>query len=241
MQQLNEVSGGEVFATNALAGACCPRRAAYADRAAGLIAIPLSRTPARLRVLFRSEQLRSVRWAGNPEKPVELGPHGDRLTPRKSFELWSELVKGQSLPFTSAERRIAESLRSGMLEVLMRLSDAADKERARAHERQELLIAELNHRVRNILALIRGLISQSRQSHALSVEDFIATLDDRIRALARAHDQITADRWGPASPARTDRDRGRRLSGRKTRPRRAGRPQYADPAIGLHQPGAGGA
>jgi len=139
-----------------------------------------------------------VRWAGNPEKPVELGPHGARLTPRKSFELWSELVKGQSLPFNAAEKRIAEALRSGMLEVLMRLSETAEQLRASAHERQELLIAELNHRVRNILALIRGLMSQSRQAGAQSVEDFIATLDDRIRAMARAHDQITADRWGPA-------------------------------------------
>ena len=198
VRKLNDVSGGEVFATSAIQS-LLPEAGAYADRAAGLIAIPLSRTPRDYVVLFRSEQLRAVRWAGNPEKSVELGPNGPRLTPRKSFELWSELVKGQSLPFTAAERRIADSLRNGMLEVLVRLSDAAQKERARAHERQELLIAELNHRVRNILALIRGLISQSRQSQALSVEDFIATLDDRIRAMARAHDQITADRWGPAS------------------------------------------
>ena len=197
VRKLNEVSGGEVFATGSIAS-LLPQAADYADRAAGLIAIPLSRTPRDYVVLFRAEQLRSVRWAGNPQKPVEIGPLGDRLTPRKSFELWSELVKGQSVPFNAAEWRIAEGLRSGMLEVLMRLSDAAEQERARAHERQELLIAELNHRVRNILALIRGLISQSRQSRALSVEDFIGTLDDRIRAMARAHDQITADRWGPA-------------------------------------------
>jgi light-regulated signal transduction histidine kinase (bacteriophytochrome)/CheY-like chemotaxis protein len=174
-----------------------PQAASYADRAAGMMAIPLSRNPRDYVVLFRSEQLRSVRWAGNPEKPVEYGPHGARLTPRKSFEAWSELVKGQSLPFTTAERRVAETLRVGVLEVLMRLADNASAERARAHERQELLIAELNHRVRNILALIRGLISQSR-GNAESVEDFIVTLDDRIKAMARAHDLITADRWGPA-------------------------------------------
>ncbi len=83
------------------------------------------------------------------------------------------------------------------MEVLVRLSDIASAERARAHERQDLLIGELNHRVRNILALIRGLIAQSRSS-AMTVEGFIATLDDRIKALARAHDQITIDRWGPA-------------------------------------------
>lgn len=197
VRSLNQASAGEIFATNSIQS-LIPEAASYADRAAGLIAIPLSRNPRDYVVLFRSEQLHAVRWAGNPEKPVELGPHGARLTPRKSFELWSELVKGQSLPFTPAERRVAETLRVGMLEVLVRLSDAAGQERARAHERQELLIAELNHRVRNILALIRGLVSQSRADGAQSVESFVETLDDRIRALARAHDQITSDRWGPA-------------------------------------------
>jgi light-regulated signal transduction histidine kinase (bacteriophytochrome) len=193
---LNQAASSNVFATDSIQS-LLPEAASYADRAAGLIAIPLSRSPRDYVVLFRSEQLRSVRWAGNPEKPVEYGPHGARLTPRKSFEAWSELVKGRSLPFTAAERRVAEALRSGMLEVLVRLSESAGAERARAHERQELLIAELNHRVRNILALIRGLISQSR-ANAETVEGFVSVLDDRIRALARAHDQITADRWSPA-------------------------------------------
>ncbi|SNS87646.1 Bacteriophytochrome (light-regulated signal transduction histidine kinase) [Sphingomonas laterariae] len=193
---LNRVAAGQVYATDSLQ-AVLPEASAYSDIAAGVIAIPVSRSPRDYVVLFRSERLRSVRWAGNPEKQVEYGPNGPRLTPRKSFEAWSELVKGTSNPFTAAERRVAESLRMGMIEVLIRLSENVDKERARANERQELLIAELNHRVRNILSLIRGLISQTR-GDALTVEDFIATLDRRIQALARAHDQITADRWGPA-------------------------------------------
>ena len=60
-----------------------------------------------------------------------------------------------------------------------------------------MLVAELNHRVRNILALIRGLISQTGSS-AETAEGFIATLDERVQSLARAHNQITSDRWGPA-------------------------------------------
>jgi len=193
---LNRIAANEVFALDSIQN-IIPEAADYADRAAGLIAIPLSRRPRDYVVLFRSERLRSVRWAGNPEKPVEYGPSGARLTPRKSFEAWSELVKGSSVPFTSAERRVANALKTGMLEVLVRLSDNAGEERQRANERQELLIAELNHRVRNILSLIRGLISQTRDS-AETVEGFIGTLEHRIQALARAHDQITSDRWGPA-------------------------------------------
>jgi len=233
---LNNKHVKDVFTTESLQ-TLIPAAASYADKAAGMIAIPLSRAQGDYVVLFRAEQMRAVRWAGNPEKPVELGPNGARLTPRKSFELWSELVKGQSLPFTAAERRIAETLRSGMLEVLVRLSDSAEAERSRAAERQSLLIAELNHRVRNILALIRGLIAQSR-SGAATVEDFIGTLDDRIRALARAHDQITAQSWGPARLIDLlEVETG--FPGRKAPARHPGRPAPADPARRLHQPGAG--
>nr|AGU09947.1 Phytochrome region [uncultured organism] len=193
---LNQVAASAVFATDSIAR-ILPSAAAYADRAAGLIAIPLSRSPRDYVVLFREERLRSVRWAGNPEKPVEAGPNGIRLTPRNSFEEWSQLVKGKALPFSAAELRVAETLRTAMLEVVLRLSDSASRDRQRAQEQQELLIAELNHRVRNILSLIRGLISQTRGT-APSPEAFVSTLDDRIQALARAHDQITNDRWGPA-------------------------------------------
>lgn len=193
---LNQAAAGQVYTTDCLSRVL-PEAAAYADRGAGILAIPLSRRPRDYVVLFRAEQLRSVRWAGKPEKEIDYGPNGPRLTPRKSFEAWSELVRGVAVPFTAAELRVAEAIRIALLEVVLRLSDTVDAERQRAHEKQELLIAELNHRVRNILSLIRGLLSQTRDS-ARSVDEFIGTLESRIHALARAHDQITADRWSPA-------------------------------------------
>ncbi|NML11917.1 GAF domain-containing protein [Sphingobium sp. AR-3-1] len=196
VSMMNRVAASQVYTTDNLSSVL-PEAAAYADRVSGLLAIPLSRRPRDYVVLFRAEQLRSVRWAGNPEKAIEYGPNGPRLTPRKSFEQWSQLVKGTAVAFAPAELRVAEALRTALLEVILRLSDSADAERQRAHEKQELLIAELNHRVRNILSLIRGLLSQTRGS-ARSVDEFIGTLESRVHALARAHDQITADRWSPA-------------------------------------------
>jgi two-component sensor histidine kinase/CheY-like chemotaxis protein len=149
-------------------------------------------------VFFRREIARTVTWAGNPEKPATLGPNGFRLTPRKSFEAWTEVVHGQSAPWSAADLRIAEALRITLLEVILRLTDSAEKERKSSQERQELLIAELNHRVRNILNLIRGIVAQSR-SGAESVEKFSGVVGERIQALARAHDQITTTNWGPGS------------------------------------------
>lgn len=195
-RDLNRTTAGKVFATDRIAD-FLPEAEQWVDRAAGMLAMPISRTPRDYVILFRQEIVRTVRWAGDPYRPKEFGPNGDRLSPRKSFEAWSETVRGRSAPFTPLEQQVAEALRSTLIEVVLRMSDEAHAERQQATERQELLIAELNHRVRNILGLIRGLVRQSRGSGG-SVEEFVRELDGRIHALARAHNQITSDNWGPA-------------------------------------------
>lgn len=196
VRALNATAAGKVYATDHI-GSLVRNAEGLADTTAGLLAIPISRSPRDYVVLFRSEMVRSVRWGGDPHKPVEYGPNGPRLTPRQSFEEWKELVRGRSLPFSPSELRVAETLRATLIEVVLRLADEASAERQQASARQELLIAELNHRVRNILGLIRGLIRQSQPSDE-AVKDFVRVVDGRIHALARAHNQITEDHWGPA-------------------------------------------
>ncbi len=196
IRALNGMAAGKIFATDHIAS-IVPGADEYASQAAGLLAIPISRSPRDYVVLFRSELVKSVRWAGDPHKPVEYGPNGPRLTPRESFEEWKELVQGRSEPFTVPQLRVAETLRATLIEVVLRLADEAAAERHQASARQEVLIAELNHRVRNILGVIRGLIRQS-QPEEPGVKEFVKVVDGRIHALARAHNQITDDHWGPA-------------------------------------------
>jgi light-regulated signal transduction histidine kinase (bacteriophytochrome) len=196
VRALNGTAAGKVYATDNIGG-LIEGGGDFASDAAGLLAIPISRSPRDYVVLFRRELVHSVRWAGDPHKPVQYGPNGPRLTPRESFAEWKELVQGRSKPFTASETRVAETLRATLIEVVLRLADEASAERQQATARQELLIAELNHRVRNILGLIRGLIRQSAPASG-SIEDFVKVIDGRIHALARAHNQITDDHWGPA-------------------------------------------
>ncbi|UWQ43812.1 GAF domain-containing protein (plasmid) [Leisingera aquaemixtae] len=171
-----------------------PATDGFADRVAGLLAIPVSRKPRDYFVLFRREVIKSVTWAGNPEKPAEPGPNGLRLTPRKSFEAWQEVARGHCQPWKQREQRTAEALRTTLIEVVLKLADENNAARKRAQDQQELLIAELNHRVRNILNLIRGLVSQGKDS-VKSADAFGEVLDARIHALARAHDQLTGSEW----------------------------------------------
>ena len=194
---LNTAPTGKIFAKDSLIRNY-PDAEAIEDRVAGLVAVPISRTPRDYIVFFRREIARSVRWAGNPEKPVELGPNGIRLTPRKSFEAWTEMVRNCSAPWSDTELRALEALRISLIEIVLKLTDDANAERKSAAEKQELLIAELNHRVRNILNLIQGLVSQSK-SGMTSIEAYTKVLDGRIQSLARAHDQLTRQEWAPSS------------------------------------------
>lgn len=194
---LNSGSTGRVFASSELASRI-PAAQAFVDTAAGALVVPVSRRPRDYFVLWRRELPQIVTWAGNPEKPLEYGPNGARLTPRKSFEAWQQSVHGRSAEWTLEEIQTAESLRITLLEVILRLTDEAVQERSRAQEQQDLLIAELNHRVRNILNLIRSLVSQTRQE-ATDIESFSGLIGGRISALATAHDNITRGHWSAAS------------------------------------------
>ncbi|WP_294643341.1 HWE histidine kinase domain-containing protein, partial [uncultured Aureimonas sp.] len=104
---------------------------------------------------------------------------------------WKQTVNGKSFPWTVSETKAAEGLRVSILEVLLRFNEESQRQQTLATQRQELLIAELNHRVRNILSLIRALVVQSKPG-ATNVDEFAAIIGGRIQALARAHDQITS-------------------------------------------------
>ena len=72
-------------------------------------------------------------------------------------------------------------------------------ERKRAERQRELLIAELNHRVKNMLATVQALAAQTlRGASGADAGRFVQEFDRRIRALARAHDLIAAGAWDEA-------------------------------------------
>jgi light-regulated signal transduction histidine kinase (bacteriophytochrome)/CheY-like chemotaxis protein len=185
---VGSVSEGRIWATHALS----QRLAGAADYAAdvsGLLAIPLSQRPRDYLFFFRREVIQTLNWAGNPEKSYETGPLGDRLTPRKSFAIWKEAVQKQAEPWSESDREIAEAARGALVEILLRHNEIVADERSRADVRQRMLNEELNHRVKNILAVIKSLVGHPVQE-GRDLADYVASLKGRIQALALAHDQI---------------------------------------------------
>ncbi|MBL8546478.1 MAG: PAS domain S-box protein [Hyphomonadaceae bacterium] len=63
-------------------------------------------------------------------------------------------------------------------------------DRKRAEETQRLLIDELNHRIKNTLATVQAIATQTLR-RAATPNDFVNSFNGRIKALARAHGLLT--------------------------------------------------
>ncbi|MCG7392526.1 PAS domain-containing protein [Microvirga sp. ACRRW] len=81
---------------------------------------------------------------------------------------------------------------SGMTGVIQDIT-----ERKHAEERQQLLIRELHHRVKNTLATVQAIVGSTART-ATSIDDFYQGFVGRIVSLARTHNLLTEDLWQKA-------------------------------------------
>ena len=67
-------------------------------------------------------------------------------------------------------------------------------ERKRADERQRLLVAELDHRVKNVLARV-GVVAMYTRQGSSTIDEFVQALDQRIQSMAVAHASLSQVNW----------------------------------------------
>jgi two-component system CheB/CheR fusion protein len=118
------------------------------------------------------------RWASIPARVLETGRPERAELPFAPSGKWFEVFVWK------AERQAGR--------VAMLLRDTT--ERRRAEETQKLLLGELNHRVKNMLTVVQSVAMQTQRT-AASPEDFIEAFDDRLQALARAHELLAKAEW----------------------------------------------
>lgn len=175
--ELGNTKRGEVLAFENLADDF-PDLAKHTNGCAG--ALVAGTTPNRAICIFRQEQARRVNWAGEPSKKVETSGDSIRLSPRGSFATYLELIRGHCKPWSDKDlqfaRRIVRGAERRALDTLSR--------------QQTIMIDELNHRVRNMLALVSSMSRQSRDRYG-TIEGFSQSLEARIQAIASAHDIVS--------------------------------------------------
>jgi two-component sensor histidine kinase len=70
--------------------------------------------------------------------------------------------------------------------------------RKTAHERQSLLLAEIDHRAKNMLATVQAIVKLT-QAGAGSIDVYVEDQLDRLRSLARTHKLLAQGNWERAS------------------------------------------
>lgn len=169
-------------------------------KSAGLLAMDIDAIGDMQLAFFRNEVVHEVKWGGEPVKQIKYGENGPRLHPRASFEEYSETIRDKSRAWRKTDLSAATELRAVILEVMFRDKEISSKQWQRQERYQDILIGELNHRVKNILALVRSISRQTvDSSHSLEV--FTAAFEKRITALSTAHDLIGGSgmQWAPLS------------------------------------------
>jgi PAS domain S-box-containing protein len=71
-------------------------------------------------------------------------------------------------------------------------------DRKEAEERQLLLAREVDHRAKNALAVVQSIVHLTRSDN---IKQFVAAVEGRIQALARAHSLLSESRWRGANIA----------------------------------------
>jgi two-component system, chemotaxis family, sensor kinase Cph1 len=157
-------AGGEGVAVTDQAPADIPEAAPFRALASGLMGVVVERSPLLAVLWTRAEQVETVRWAGEPVKATTAD---GVLTPRASFEAWTQTVRGRSRPWTPTQTNAALRLRDDLVDLrrARRTAELNAHLRATLQDKDELLrqkdflLREVNHRVQNSLALAASFLT----------------------------------------------------------------------------------
>lgn len=175
-----------------------PAASEWTALASGVAGFTIPDSDGAVLIWLRAERIETVRWAGDPHEGVRHGPL-EALTPRASFDAWSETVRGQSTPWTASQIESLSRLRDALADfasvrALRRrnLSLSADlAEREDRLVQQDFLMREVNHRVQNSLQLISSFLALQAREHGDGPGR--AVLDEarrRIKAVSLVHSRL---------------------------------------------------
>jgi len=145
----------------------------------GIIAAVISRELNEVIVWFKPEQIASVQWAGNPEKPAQPSADGLlNLSPRNSFETFTQLVENTALKWTKVEISNVMKMREKIMNAISKKAGEIrilNERLKRAYEELDTFSYTISHDLRTPLTSIKSYTELVLVSNK--------TLDDKGRML----------------------------------------------------------
>jgi len=189
----------DVFQTSKLTGSY-PQAAGLGSEVAGVVYVPIGKQTKNGIAWLRQELEKTINWGGDPSKPMNIDAENQSLTPRKSFVLWKEAVKGQSAAWQKPEIKAA-SVISSYIQHQFHLADMQTEELRYLNLNEKLKnaneeLANMNwistHDLKEPLRKIQVYASIILQKHLVEIPDSVKTIILRMQASA-ARMQILID------------------------------------------------
>jgi two-component sensor histidine kinase len=132
------------------------------------------------------------------EGALEIVPHAPAAQSDVSFDPSSRSVQEAVLSAENDSLRVLLEQAGIDAKVLLEQAGIDAKEREAADKLQKLILGELHHRIKNTLATVSAIASQSFRA-STSIEHGQRAMEGRLVALARAHDLLMQNSWSNAS------------------------------------------
>lgn len=171
--------------------------ASFQATASGVLALAISQTRRTYILWFRPEVAQTVSWGGNPQQTFAEGRGGTlRLFPRKSFELWQEIVRSTALPWKPCELEAVADLRSVIVGVVLRQADELARiniELERSNDELDAFAYIASHDLKEPLRGIHNYSSFLIEDYAdILNEEGVSKLQTLMRLTQRMEDLINS-------------------------------------------------
>lgn len=182
----------DTFDTDSLATACpvLPANPHYA----GLLAVSISKLFRNYVLWFREEVVQTIKWAGDPR--AKLSGLSASLSPRQSFDVWTDTVRGRSLAWRPAELEIAVEFRTALLGIVLRRAEELAQlalELGRANKELEGFSYTVSHDLRAPLRHIVGFADLLREMESERLSERGSHFVERIISSARFGGKLVDD------------------------------------------------
>ncbi len=202
--------GREVYATDAIS-TFFPRANTYKDKASGVLSVSISKLRPSAVLWFRPEVIQTIKWGGDPTKPVTTNGDRQTLHPRRSFETWRETVRDRSLPWRVSELDAAAELRNTIVGTVLRKAEELaelNSELTRSNKELEAFSYSVSHDLRAPLRHIVGYAEMLKETgethHSAEERRFINTIIESSEYAGRLVDKLLSfSRLGRAKLERT--------------------------------------
>ena len=137
-----------------------PDACVYQKMATGVLILELTKELKEYIFWFKPEHVQTIKWAGDPNKPVEFNEHGMlQISPRHSFKVWSEQVKGMSEDWRPEELQSARRLKEEInyaINLKARTLRLLNEKLREAYEELDSFSYTISHDLKNPIAKIKG-------------------------------------------------------------------------------------